>query len=667
MRIITAQDTQEEQLQEYPFPSWFHEQIMRDTNNFKKQLDIPKERLDIIKDWAETIKPDLSKHDLRSAWHYAYMWNRWELAKQYKTNDVVMTWPNGYKMVKLPESNYSSRTPKEEHINDIEIEKELMKNMDGVYITTSEQTPYLEGRFTPSSSIVLNTYSLRDEKNLPVATIEIEASKKNPKALTLHNVLGNQQNDTKESNSNRGYIKEFFDYLKKQGYKFTPDENDSYEYGSLESLDENDAINQFGLPIRFYGVGGSEENYYKNLQEAYQVGGDDYNWIERKAKKAVDNLINYAEAIGELNELLTALESGYSTKVIGRDGKEITKWVSFSEDANNMWSQTEMDTDWENPYPSEEPSKEDFMIQPDPNQPVLPGMPPAEPQLDREAYEEAMKEYHDQLKAHEDEVSLASEGFEPFIFQSYAYKKIQEAMKRNPKPVQESPQEPQPKEASMKTMKTKIITADKKIDEKLPSGEQMALYVLTLKQYLDDNKSKISKEWIDLIERLPAPRQIRQDFSFQELKLLYESVEYLWTKVTGHKIIPETEVIKAPESLMGNYIMICNGILLAGLNTNDIIRRNNSLLCSLLNIGGMTMMEKLAGRPNELVKFIIKAGGLRIFITKDKRAYFQCTSDTYGKWARNKIRKLDFKKKVVKVIDLRAEFSGWKSGITVIL
>jgi hypothetical protein len=323
-----------------------------------------------------------------------------------------------------------------------------------------------------------------------------------------------------------------------------------------------------------------------------------------------------------------------------------------------------MDTDWENPYPGDAPVEEDFMIQPDPNQLVLPGMPPAEPQLDRDAFDKANKDYMEALKKYEDERDAREKEFEPYKFQNYAYEKIQEAMKRNPKPTQEQLQEPQPKEASMKT---KIITADKKIDEKLPSGEQMALYVLTLKQYLDDNKSKISKEWIDLIERLPAPRQIRQDFSFQELKLLYESVEYLWTKVTGHKIIPETEVIKAPESLQGNYLMICNGILLKGLNTNDIIRRNNSLLCSLLNIGGMTMQEKLAGRPNELVKFIIKSGALRLFITKDKRFYAQCTSDTYGKWARNKIRKLDFKKKVVKVIDLRADYNGWKSGVTVIL
>jgi hypothetical protein len=213
-------------------------------------------------------------------------------------------------------------------------------------------------------------------------------------------------------------------------------------------------------------------------------------------------------------------------------------------------------------------------------------------------------------------------------------------------------------------MKT-IKTADK-IDEKLPSGEQMALYVLTLKEYMKDNPN-ISEEWKELIKKLPSPRQVKQDFSIQELKLLYETVEYLWSKITGQKIIGEEEIIKAPESLSGNYIMVANGILLHGINTHDIIRKNSHLLCSLLNIGGMTMEQYLTGKPNELVKFIIKSGALRLFITRDKRFFSQCSPETYAKWARNKIRKLDFKKKVVKLIDLRAEYSGWKDGISVIL
>jgi hypothetical protein len=213
-------------------------------------------------------------------------------------------------------------------------------------------------------------------------------------------------------------------------------------------------------------------------------------------------------------------------------------------------------------------------------------------------------------------------------------------------------------------MKT-IKTADK-IDEKLPSGEQMALYVLTLKQYLIDNPT-ISNEWKDLIKKLPAPRQVRQDFSIQELKLLYETVEYLWKLITKSPIIGEEEIIKSPESLSGNYWLLNKGILLQGINHFSIAKQNSQLICSLLNIGGMAFQEYLSSPPHNLIYFLIKNGGVRLFITRDRRMYCQMSPETYAKFGRDKIRKLDFKKKVVKLIDLRAEYKGWGSGICVIL
>lgn len=207
-----------------------------------------------------------------------------------------------------------------------------------------------------------------------------------------------------------------------------------------------------------------------------------------------------------------------------------------------------------------------------------------------------------------------------------------------------------------------IKTADKR--DRMPDGEQMALYVKTLKQYIKDNPN-VNEEWINLIDRMPSPRQIRQDFSIQEIKVLYETVEYLWKKITNNPIIPDKEVISAPETLMGNYWMFNNGILLQGINHYDIIKRNTGLICSLLDINGMTLQEYLCSHPNKLIYFIIKNGGLRLFITKDKRLYAQMSAKTYGKFARNKIRKLDFKNKVAKVIDLKAKYEGWASGITI--
>lgn len=213
---------------------------------------------------------------------------------------------------------------------------------------------------------------------------------------------------------------------------------------------------------------------------------------------------------------------------------------------------------------------------------------------------------------------------------------------------------------------TKIAKAE------FPTADTLSLCVLTLKVYLEDNKDNkdnkdIPEDYRMLIEKLPPPRQIRQDFSIKECEVLYETVEYLWGKITGQKIISEETIRKAPEKMCGNYLLLANGILLKGLNTQDIIRKNSSLICSLLDISGLALQEYLSGNPEKLVWFIIKSGAVRLFITKDKRFYGQTSPLTYGKWARKKIQKYDFPKKVVKILDLNAPYEGWKSGIVVIL
>ena len=201
-------------------------------------------------------------------------------------------------------------------------------------------------------------------------------------------------------------------------------------------------------------------------------------------------------------------------------------------------------------------------------------------------------------------------------------------------------------------------------EDKMPNGEEMALYVQTLKRYIIDNPN-VDEELIELINKVPSPRKIRQDFSFQEIKILYETVEYLWKKITGGAIIPDKEIIKSPETLKGNYWLINNGILLHGINHYDIIKRNTQLICSLLDISGMALQENLCSQPNKLIHFIIKHGGIRIFITNDRRLYSQMSPKIYGRFGRDKIRKLDFKYKVAKIIDLKAKYDGWTSGITI--
>ena len=48
----------------------------------------------------------------------------------------------------------------------------------------------------------------------------------------------------------------------------------------------------------------------------------------------------------------------------------------------------------------------------------------------------------------------------------------------------------------------------------------------------------------------------------------------------------------------------------------------------------------------------------RLWIDKNKNLWCQCNSKAYGKWVRSKIKKLDFKNKIIKVIDLKVQYRG---------
>jgi hypothetical protein len=496
---------------------------------------------------------------------------------------------------------------------------------------------------------------------MPKATIEITYSKSSPYKLFLREAFASEDLDSNNQHPQKEKIKEFFAFLTNKGYRFYGIDPEYSQDINLLNLDKEELEDQFGIPYNISGIGGSEEQYFENLQDAYETGNAGSSWYQSSAFKAVDNLIAYAEEREELNLLEAALEGYPSNKIDKKTGKSIPITKGFNDLAFQWWIDTDDNMNYEHPFPGDEPSKEDFMILPDPKQPPIPGLPKPEPILNKEKYEESLKEYQEELHDHEEERLKAEEYFEPYIFQNYVYKELQEAKQR------EQMRQKNIKPITVSNMKTQIYKiSDNKIEDKLPDNESISLYVQSLKQYLKDNPN-ICVEWKDLIEKMPSARKVRQDLSFQECKILYETLEYLWEKITKEKIISEKEIIRAPESLSGNYWMINNGILLQGINSYDIIKRNANLFCSLLNIGGMTMQEYLSRKPNDLIKFIIQNGALRLFITKDKRFYSQCSPEIYGKWARDKIRKLDFKKKIVKLIDLNTEYNGWNSGITIIL
>jgi hypothetical protein len=199
-----------------------------------------------------------------------------------------------------------------------------------------------------------------------------------------------------------------------------------------------------------------------------------------------------------------------------------------------------------------------------------------------------------------------------------------------------------------------------------PSVNDIASYVESINLYLAEGQIQ-DEEIKKLISNLPSPQNIRKRLSEEEVRILFQTVGYVWKKITGHDIIEDSKIEAKPDILCGNYWMIQKGVLLNGTNHFSIIKQNIDLFRSLLGINAFVIHEKIGSEPNALIKLILDHGGMRLFVSKDKRAYFQLSSDTYGKWANKKIRKYDFPKKIVKIIDVTSKYSGWRSGITIIL
>jgi hypothetical protein len=210
----------------------------------------------------------------------------------------------------------------------------------------------------------------------------------------------------------------------------------------------------------------------------------------------------------------------------------------------------------------------------------------------------------------------------------------------------------------------KIEKTAKVSDKDIPIPEDIAAYVESLKLYLKRGQVK-DPDMADKIAKLPAPKQILRSFSMEEIRVLTETVGYLWKKISNNDIIEESKMERAPETLEGNYWMLTKGVILEGPNHYTIIKRNMNLFISLLDINAFAMHDRLASRPNDVIKLVLDHGAMRIFVNKGKIAYFQLADDTYTKWGRAKIKKYDFKKKITKVVDKRQPYKGWNSGIVI--
>ena len=196
------------------------------------------------------------------------------------------------------------------------------------------------------------------------------------------------------------------------------------------------------------------------------------------------------------------------------------------------------------------------------------------------------------------------------------------------------------------------------------TNEEVASYLEAINVHIKFGDIK-DKEFIEIAKSLPSPRKIRRNLSQHEAIVVFETVRWLWKEISGKDINDTFNFKPARETLMGNYWMIKNGLLLSGINHYGIVKRNLSLFAENLDINPFSIHEKLAGKPSQLIKLIIDYGGMRIFVDSNKNAFFQINEKAYANWGRAKIKNLDFKKKIVKIIDPHYKYDGWKTGITI--
>ena len=212
----------------------------------------------------------------------------------------------------------------------------------------------------------------------------------------------------------------------------------------------------------------------------------------------------------------------------------------------------------------------------------------------------------------------------------------------------------------------KIIKADKEI----PVDKEDLIHLInSILLYYNDHKDEMDKELKKSIESLPSQYMIENKASDVELHMLYKIIRDIWKKITGQ----ELDDVKLPENeddkrlLEGNYWMLPGSILLAGFNHFSIAKKHKGMFCSVLGLNPWVFEKFIVSDPDKLIFYIISNGGIRVNVDKDNSIVICQTNEESFPWVRNKLMKMYHQTKVAKIIDLKAEYQGWKSGVNMII
>lgn len=196
------------------------------------------------------------------------------------------------------------------------------------------------------------------------------------------------------------------------------------------------------------------------------------------------------------------------------------------------------------------------------------------------------------------------------------------------------------------------------------TAEKIANYIDSLK-FFQKKINKIDTKIKKAIEDLPNPEAVRIYFSEEECNIVFDTIKYLWKKITNEDLDKKIKKKNHSNVLEGNYWMFNNGILLKGINHYTIIKKNINMFANTLKISPIKIHEKLASEPNQLIKKMIELGAIRVMADKDANMWFQLSPNTYSTWGRKKIKKMEAKEKYAKIVDLNAQYKGWETGIVI--
>ena len=630
--IVLSRELSGNNSDKYAF--WIAREIMktiqttsiRSFDEFMKDLDARKS-LGYIIGWVNQLEKNV-------------IWTR-DMDEQqesgYTTNEIVSFLRDGWRVVEVTLDDLDNELEQLGYAGGYDYYKELMLS--------------LRNRF----------FSLRDANNKPHFLLETSYF------LLPQEVVGEEQfgygNDMNFGSHDYEMLEdevkekmvEFFRSLSQQGVDISVDYEDAFDYDDMIELISE--YNKNGIKVNF-GINNYEEHIDAIVGITANNGRE--GLIVSNAMEDFEGLVANALQHDELDKLENAIEAFEEGM-----GDKFQEW---------FWDNAE--PEMEHKFPHEKDYTYEYI--PDYVQPEFSGSGFEEAQnvkFDEDAYNKARQLYEEERNNLE---KYYYENDSMFQFANEMRKSIQLERK---KLVQ---QEKELMDMTMQEMTASSLTtlyhdeggtstegANKNITmirtakTKVPPHDEIAAYVESLK--LHAKRGVVDSRVKSVITSMPSVKKIKSELSDEESKILFESVRWAWKEITGSDIITTLNHSSSPETLEGNYWMLNNGVLLHGANHFTIVRNNLDLFARLLNIDPFVLHQKLASYPEQMIRLIISHGGMRIFATRDKRIYFQLSPETYSRWGGSKIRKLDFSKKTVRLVGKRAPYSGWKSGVTILL